>query len=69
MSKAPLGILVSRHGHRVECNHCHNSNGLDDVRHTGVFDLVAGFSPDRLSFAVVWSWLVVLHARLVSSPL
>ena len=69
MSRELLGILVSGHGHRFECGHCYNRNGLDDVRHIGGFDLVAGFPPTGLSLAVLWFLLVVLDDRSVSSLL
>ena len=52
-----------------ECGHIYNHNGLDDVRHTGGYDPVAGFPPAKLSLAFLWSWLFVLDARSVSSLL
>ena len=53
MGRTILGILVSGHGHRVECGHCYNHNGLDDVRHTGDFDPAAGFPTAGLPLAVL----------------
>ena len=52
MSRAPLGILVSGHGHRFECGHCFNCNGLEYMSYTVGFDPVAGFPPAGLSLAV-----------------
>ena len=70
MSTALHGILVSRHGHRFECFHCNNCNGLDYVMiYTGDFDPAAGFPPAALSVAVLRSWLVVLDAHGDSSSL
>ena len=34
MSRALLGILVSGHGHRFECGHCFNGNGLEYMSYT-----------------------------------
>ena len=53
VSRALLGILVSGHGRRL--NAAIVTIGLDDVRHTGGFDLVAGFPSAGLSLAVLWS--------------
>ena len=68
MSRALLGIIVSGHGHRLNAALL-QSQCLDDVRHIGGFDPVAGFPPAGLSLAVLWSWLVVLDACSVSSLL
>ena len=43
MSRALLGILVSGHGHRFECDHGFKCNGFEYMSYTGGFDLVAGF--------------------------
>ena len=45
-SRALLGILISGHGHRFECGHCYNRNGVDYVRYTGNLNSVGGL--DRL---------------------
>ena len=55
MSRALLDILVSGHGHRFECGHCSNCNGLAYMSYTGGFDPVAGFPPAGLSLAVLRS--------------
>ena len=52
MSRAPLGILFSGHGHRLECGRCFNCNGLENMSYTGGFDPVAGFPPAGLLLAV-----------------
>ena len=52
VSRVLLGIVVSGHGHRVECGHCYNRNGLDYVSYTGSFDPMAGFLLAGLSLAV-----------------
>ena len=44
MSRAPLSILVSGHGHRLECGRCFNCNGLEYMSYTGGFDS-PGFLP------------------------
>ena len=59
MSRAPLGIIVSGHGHRLECGHCFNCNGLEYMSYTGGFDPVAGFPLVGLSLAVLRSWFVL----------
>ena len=69
MSRAPLGILVSGHSHRLECGFCFNCNDLEYMRYTGGFDSVAGFPPAGLSLAVLRSYPVVLGAHSVSSLL
>ena len=53
-SRAPLGILFSGHGHRLECDRCFICNGLGTC--TGGFDLVAGFPPAGLPLAVLRSY-------------
>ena len=52
MSRALLGISGSGHGHRFECGHCFNCNGLEYMSYTVGFDPVAGFPPAGLSLAV-----------------
>ena len=54
-SRALLGMLISGHGHRFECDHCYNRNSLNYVSYTGEFDPVAGFPPAGLSLAVFLS--------------
>ena len=70
MSRALLSILVSGHGHRFECGHFYNCNGLDYyVSNAEEFDPVAGFPLAGLSLAVPRFYFVVLDAHSVSSLL
>ena len=55
MIGAVVGILVSGHGHRFECGHCFNCNGLEYMSYTGGFAPVAVFPPAGLSLAVLRS--------------
>ena len=52
VSGAPLGILFSGHGHRLECGRCLNCNGFEYMSYTGGFDPVAGFPPVGLLLAI-----------------
>ena len=67
MSRAPLSILVSGHGHRLEYGHCFNCNGLEYMSYAGGFDPAAGVPPVGLSLAVLRLWLVLNVFRLVNA--
>ena len=65
MSRALLGIVVSGHGHRFECGHFFNCNGLEYMRNIGGFEPVARFPPAGLSLAVLMSY----HSLLSWMPI
>ena len=52
VSRAPLDILFSGHGHRLECGRCFNCNSFEYMSYTGGFDPVAGFPPVGLLLAI-----------------
>ena len=43
MSRAIIGTLVPGHGHRLECGHCFNCNGLEYTSQTGGLTRWPGF--------------------------
>ena len=68
VSRAPLDIIVSGHGHRLECGRCFHCNGLEYMCYAGGFCSVSRFPPGELVLFVLGSHLS-RSALLVSSLL
>ena len=57
VSRAPLDIIVSGHGHRLECGRCFDCNGLEYMCYAGFFCPVSGFPIGELFLFVLGSYL------------